>query len=181
MNSQFMTQRELQNEILAMLPTFRSELRKLEENLLTCGKLDYAFLSEAVVRNGMHIFGAVPEGHVIAGNPKYVPLDYIPCNHWTYIIRADRRKRPLDQDDVIRVEGRETCPLCGKPLRIHLDQPLSSQDLVLVGCPVLKEGVVIVDVLPIFSMTLVGEALSGCLGIPYQRSKHAMTRVDSLV
>lgn len=173
-----MTQRELQNLVLTILPTYRSELRALEGRLIAAGQVDYRFVGEAFMRPGLHIFGKAPEGHALAEADTFVPIDYIPCDHHLYVLRD---VRPTEDTEELPVRGHESCPLCGKPIPIELRIPLTTRDLVLVGCPVLKEGEVVIDVLPVFSATLVAGALSSALNIPYQRSKNAMTRVSALL
>jgi len=174
-----LNRRTIQDIVLrGYLPTTTGELRALEERLVTCGDVEQHFLEYG--RPGMHIFGQAPEDHECY--PGCVPIDYIPCDHHIYIIRHDPiNASPAGPLGELRVQGRETCSLCGKPLRLAFGIPLDTKDLVLVGCPALKEGVTIVDVLPIFSKTLVKGSLGSALNIPYQRSKYAMTRVDEKV
>ncbi len=88
-------------------------------------------------------------------------------------------EQETDKDFMMSAQGNEACPLCGKPLRVSLSNKLTSRDLVLVCCPRLKEGEIIVDVLPIFSPTLVKSAWA--LDLPHQRSKLPMTRVSALI
>ena len=172
-----LTQRQLQDLILTILPTYREELQKLENKLITCGDIDHHFLS-SFARGGMHIFGEAPPSHELAGT--FVPIDYIPCDHHLYIIRNERpEERETDKDFMTSARGNETCPLCGKPLRLSLRDQLTSRDLVLVCCPALKEGEIIVDLLPIFSPGLVKSAWA--LDLPHQRSKQPMTRVSKLM
>jgi len=171
---------DIQNRIFFLLPTYNEELRALEERLIACGDVDHYFLEGA--RGGMHIFGQAPEGHEL--HPANVPLDYIPCNHFIYIIRGEPLDdAPIDplKNNMYLYKGRETCSLCGKPLRLELSNVLDARDLVLVGCPDLREGQTVVDVLPIFSTSLVKGARGGSLDIPYQRSKNAMTRVGEKI
>jgi len=169
-----LTQRQLQDLILTILPTYREDLQKLENKLITCGDVNYHFLG-SFARGGMHIFGEAPPSHELAGT--FVPIDYIPCDHFLYVIHSDRpEERETDKDFMRSAHGNESCPLCGKPLRVSLSDQLTSKDLVLVGCPRLKEGETVVDVLPIFSPTLVKGAWG--LDLPHQRSKLPMTRVS---
>jgi len=174
-----LNRRTIQDIVLrGYLPTTKEELRALEDRLISCGDIDHHFLEFS--RPGMHIFGQAPEGHNCY--PGCVPIDYIPCDHFIFIIRGEHDNAPpADLFEALQVQGRETCSLCGKPLRLALHTPLDARDLVLVGCPRLKEGQTIVDVLPIFSTTLVKGSLGSALNIPYQRSKNAMTRVDDKV
>jgi len=169
-----LTQRELQDKILTMLPTYRRELQKMENRLITCGAVDRHFVSESFTRVGIHIFGEASEGH-------NAPIDYLPHDHQLYIIRAE--VSPVSDGDAFMIKGKgnESCPLCGKPIPVQLKEALVPQDLVLVGCPVLKEGEIVIDVLPIFSPTLVKDAISVCLNLPHQRSKNPMTRVSRLL
>jgi hypothetical protein len=171
--------RTIQDIVLrGYLPTTKEELRAFEERLLTCGDVDQHFLEYS--RPGMHIFGQAPEDH--ACYPGCVPIDYIPCDHHIYIIRyTPINASPAGPIAELCVHGREACSLCGKPLRLAFNIPLDTKDLVLVGCPALKEGMTIVDVLPIFSRTLVQGSLGSTLDIPYQRSKNSMTRVDGKI
>jgi len=181
------TQRTLQDWVLGILPTFKAELQKLEERMIFCGHVDHHFLSEGFVRGGIHIYGmssnddlADPEHTPDTG--IFVPVDYIPNDHQLFIIPGERAKRetkggwePRDN------HGHETCPLCGKMFRVGLHKRLSHQDLVLVCCPALKEGQIVVDALPIFSPTLM-EDITGCtLDMPHQRSRVSMTRVTPLL
>lgn len=170
---------ELQNRVFFLLPTYKEELRALEDRLIACGDVDHYFLE--VVRSGMHVFGQAPKAS--PHYPANVPLDYIPCDHFIYIIRWEPipTTSPTSLLELTKhpaVHGRESCSLCGKPLRLELWNPLNARDLVLVGCPSIREGQTVVDVLPIFSTTLVQGARGGALDIPYQRSKNPMTRVS---
>lgn len=173
-----LTQRELQDRIFVLLPTYREELQKLENKLITCGDIDYHFVSSSFARGGMHIFGEAPADHALAGT--YVPIFYVPCDHELYVIRNERpEERETDKDFMHLVNGHESCPLCGKPLPVNCNDALVSRDLVLVACPSLKEGEMVVDVLPIFSTTLVRDAWA--LNLPHQRSQNPMTRVSHMI
>lgn len=177
-----LTQRQLQDRIFFLLPTYRGELQKLEERLMSCGDIDYNFMGSSFARGGMHIFGEAPPNHELAGT--YVPIDYIPCDHLLYIIQGERTAVPQEEEAVLGasyVRGHESCPLCGKAFHVEFSFPLTIRDLVLVGCPTLKEGEVTIDVLPIFSTTLVQGSRSSALDIPHQRSKNPMTRVSSML
>ena len=173
-----LTQRQLQDRVLLTLPTYRSELQKLEERLIACGDVDYHFVSSSFTRGGMHIFGEAPASHALAGT--YVPIDYLPCDHQLYVMRHERpEQQETDKDFLYNVRGHESCPLCGKPLPVALNEALVPRDLVLVACPSLKEGEMVVDVLPIFSTSLVRDAWA--LNLPHQKSKLPMTRVSSVL
>lgn len=180
------TQRTLQDWILGILPTFKTELQKLEEQMIFCGHADHHFLSAGFIRGGVHIFGMAPDTDL--SDPKhtphtgtFVPVDYIPNDHQLFVIPGERRP-PVKMEDAVRdARGHETCPLCGKMFRVSLPKRLSSHDLVLVCCPAFKEGQIVVDALPIFSYTLMEEILSCTVNVPHQRSKVSMTRVTPLL
>jgi hypothetical protein len=172
-----LTTRELQNRVLEILPTYKEDLRNLEEQLITCGEVDYWFLECA--RPGIHIFGEDRTAKAKKG-ATYVAIDYIPSTHILYFLREKPIEHRQGMDGIVG-KGSETCPLCGRPLPISLSHLLQHNDLALVGCPELREGITVVDVLPIFSTTLVSGSLTGSLGIPYQRSGNALTRVSPLV
>jgi len=127
----------------------------------------------------MYIYGEDSSEHQSAGD--FVPIDYIPCDHHLYVIHNEIPERQeFDKDaPLVSYSGHETCPLCGKSLRVELSERLTTKDLVLVACPILKEGETVVDVLPIFSLALAKNAWA--LDIPYQRSKRALTRVSKLL
>lgn len=171
-----LTQRELQDLILELLPTYHEELKTLEERLIQCGAIDRHGVGE-FTRSGIHIMGTAPPSHKQAG--ERIAIDYIPSDHTCYVIRHQRSEVSEADKDILRpARGNEVCPLCGKPVRVSLSDKLDTKDLILVVCPVIKEGERVVDVLPVFSTTLMRSAFS--LDLPHQHSKLPMTRVGKL-